>query len=46
MHNIEFLAGAYTFIWFILGFYFFKTGRKIKKLEQKVMMLEEEKNDK
>ena len=43
MKNIEFLVGAYAFIWLILAYYFYATGSKIKKLEEKVKSLEEEK---
>lgn len=43
MKNIEFLVGAYAFIWLILAYYFYATGSKVKKLEEKVKSLEEEK---
>ena len=43
MNNIGYLIGAYAFIWLILAYYFYATGSKVKKLEEKVKSLEEEK---
>lgn len=42
MKNIEFLMAAYAFIWILLGYYFFVSGKKIKELERKLDTLEEE----
>ncbi len=43
MNHIEYLVAAYSFIWLILAFYFYNTGRKLKKLEEKAAFLESEK---
>ena len=42
---IQFLIGAYAFIWVILAYYFFTTGKKLNKLEEKVARMVEEKED-
>lgn len=43
MNNIGYLIGAYAFIWIVLAYYFYISGAKLKKLEEKVKMLEDEK---
>lgn len=43
MNNIGYLIGAYTLIWLVLSYYFYISGAKLKKLEEKVKMLEDEK---
>lgn len=43
MNNIGYLIGAYTLIWIVLAYYFYISGAKLKKLEEKVKMLEDEK---
>lgn len=45
MNNVQFLIGAYAFIWVILAYYFFTTGKKLNKLEEKVARMVEEKED-
>ncbi len=45
MKNVEFLVAAYTFIWLILAYYFYISGNKLKKLEEKVKILEEDKEN-
>ena len=43
MKNMEYLVAAYSFIWLLLAYYFFTTGKKVSILEKKVRALEEEK---
>lgn len=45
MDNIIFLVGAYAFIWLILAYYFFITGKKVDKLEKKLNIILEEKEE-
>ncbi|WP_300720730.1 CcmD family protein [uncultured Brachyspira sp.] len=44
MDNIEYLIGAYALIWLVLAYYFYVSGAKLKQIEEKVKMLEDEKN--
>lgn len=46
MNNLGYLVGAYAFIWIVLAYYFYASGSKLKKLEEKVRILEEEKEEK
>lgn len=46
MNNIGYLIGAYTLIWVVLAYYFYVSGSKLKKLEEKIRVLEEEKEEK
>ncbi|MDE7315577.1 MAG: CcmD family protein [Mucispirillum sp.] len=43
MNNIGYLIGAYALIWIVLAYYFYTSGAKLKKLEEKVKILEENK---
>lgn len=43
MNNLGYLIGAYGFIWLVLAYYFYVSGNKLKQLEEKVKLLEEEK---
>ena len=43
MNNIEYLIGAYALIWLVLAYYFYASGTKLKQLEEKVKILEDEK---
>ncbi len=45
MQNIIFLISAYGFIWLLLAYYFFATGKQISRLEKKVDMLISEKEE-
>lgn len=46
MNNLGYLVGAYACIWIVLAYYFYATGSKLKQLEEKVRILEEEKEEK
>ena len=43
MKNIEFLVAAYSFIWVLLAYFFFISGKKVNALEVKLRAIEEEK---
>lgn len=45
MNNIEYLIGAYALIWLVLAYYFYTSGTKLKQLEEKVKILEDEKEN-
>ena len=45
MNNIEYLIGAYALIWLLLAYYFYASGTKLKQLEEKVKILEDEKEN-
>lgn len=45
MNNLGYLVGAYAFIWLVLAYYFYVSGNKLKKLEEKVKLLEEEREN-
>lgn len=45
MNNLGYLIGAYALIWIVLAYYFYATGSKLKKLGEKVKILEEEKEE-
>ena len=44
MTSLEYLAAAYILIWLLMAYYFFKSGTKVKKLEEKVKILEDNKD--
>ena len=44
-YNIEYLIGAYALIWLVLAYYFYASGTKLKQLEEKVKILEDEKEN-
>lgn len=46
MKNIIFLICAYGFIWLIIAYYFFVSGRKINKLEERLSRIIDEKDEK
>lgn len=46
MNNLGYLVGAYALIWIVLAYYFYATGSKLEQLEEKVRILEEEKEEK
>lgn len=46
MNNLGYLVGAYACIWIVLAYYFYASGSKLKQLEEKVRILEEEKEEK
>lgn len=46
MNNLGYLVGAYACIWIVLACYFYASGSKLKSLEEKVRILEEEKEEK
>ncbi len=45
MNNIEYLIGAYALIWLVLAYYFYASGTKLKQLEKKEKILEDEKEN-
>ena len=45
MNNIEYLIGAYALIWLVLAYYFYASGTKLKQLEKKKKILEDEKEN-
>ena len=45
MNNIEYLIGAYDIIWLLFAYYFYASGTKLKQLEEKVKILEDEKEN-
>lgn len=46
MKNIIFLVCAYGFIWLLIAYYFYSSGRKINILEERIARLMEEKEEK
>jgi len=45
MKNIWFLVAAYSVIWILLAYYFFKLGNKIEKLNKRISTLESDNLD-
>lgn len=45
MKNIWFLVAAYSVIWILLAYYFFKLGTKITQLNKRISVLENENLD-
>ncbi len=46
MKNIIFLVCAYGFIWLLIAYYFYYSGRKINRIEERIARLMEEKEEK